>query len=143
MIKLKREKTKFWGIEYTITPMLLGTIIGDGAEWIWFSYMDDRPNYYVVRVPTGTLVSIQGRTDYFYDDVLPEIVNAIEDESYDFYGPRQWRERDRKGYVSSTRRWPIPPNFSSGSTWGEYEPDKETLRRAVVNTPMPDTKRSG
>lgn len=134
MIKLKREKGRLWGQESTITPMLLLHVIGDGVEWLWFSYLDDRPNYYVVRVPAGTHQKIEDRSDDFYDDILPEIHDSIEEEAFDFYGPRQWREYDREGYVTNNRRWPIPPHMPSGSSWGKFTPDEETLRRAgLVN----------
>lgn len=142
MIKLKREKGRLWGQEYPVTPMLLSHVIGDGSEWIWFSYMDDRPSYYVVRVPSGTHQKIENRSDDFYDDILPAIESAIDEEAFDFYGSRQWKEYDREGCVCNNRRWPIPPHFPSGSSWGKYTPDRDTLRRAgVVNSDYPTAVR--
>jgi hypothetical protein len=92
--------------------MLVEAVFGDGTEWIWFEYMDDRPQYYVARVPSGTL------TQHGYPDVINALENSIEEEAMDFYSKRAWREYDRKGYVDINRRWPIPPHMPNGSSWG-------------------------
>jgi hypothetical protein len=120
MICLQRKKTSFWGKDYYIHPMLLSEVFGDGKEVIWFEYMDDRPCFYVIRVNTGTYKQIESKADEFYDELLPVIEDAIDDEAVDFYSDRNWRERDKLGYVYDSRRWPIPPYYSSGSSWGKY-----------------------
>ena len=99
MIALKKYKTEFWGQKYTCRPMLLHRIIGDGKEWVTLQYMDDRPDYYVARVPTGTHKLIDKKSDKWYDDIMPEIEEAIADEARDFYNERNWREYEKNGYV--------------------------------------------
>jgi len=108
--------------------MLLDHVIGDGKEWVTLEYMDDRPDYYVARVPTGTHKLIEDRSEKWYSEIMPEIEQAIDDESVEFYNERNWREHDKKGYVDNSRKWPIPPYQPCGSSWSEYHPSKETLR---------------
>lgn len=129
MIALKRYRTKFWGHECLCRPMLLSEVFGDGKEWIWFGYLDDRPNYYVIRVPTRTHQLIDDQSDEWYDGLLVSIHNQIDKEAMDFYSERNWRERDRLGYVYNARRWPIPPYQPSGCAWGEIAPIKELSAR--------------
>ena len=135
MRALKRTKVNFWGHEYTVHPMLLDAVFGDGKEFVWFEYMDDRPCYYIARVPTGT------QKEKGYPAVINDIEDAIRDEAMDFYSERAWREHDRKGYVSTNRRWPIPPGMASGSAWGSYEPPEHVL--AMCNDPSSHTAGGG
>lgn len=128
MKALKRYKTTFWGQLCLCRPMLLDRVWGDGREWVWFEYMDDRPDFYVARVPTGTLEAISARTDKWYDCLMAEIEGQIDDEAKDFYSERNWREHDKKGYVYNSRKWPIPPFQACGSAWGEYEPSETILK---------------
>lgn len=121
MQPVKKYKVELWGEKRFCRPMLLDTVIGDGKEAIWIQYMDDRPNYYIVRVPTGTNALIEDRADEWCDDLLPQITEAIADEAQDFYTERAWSEYERKGYVCTSRRWPIPPSFPAGCGWGKYE----------------------
>jgi len=130
VIALPKYKTSFWGQSLICRPYLISKIFGDGAELVTFQYMDDRPDYYVARVPSGTLMAIDDQTDVWYDVLMPDIVNQIDDEATDFYTERNWRERDRKGYVCVSRRWPIPPGEASGSSWGEFSPSDDD--KAVI-----------
>lgn len=129
MQPVKKYKVEFWGEKRLCRPMLLDTVIGDGKEAIWIQYMDDRPNYYILRVPTGTNALIKDRADEWRDDLLPQITEAIADEAQDFYTERAWNEYERKGYVCTNRRWPIPPSFPVGCSWGRYELEAMNVAR--------------
>jgi len=48
--ELRRRKTKFWGRHYFITPRLVDWVHGDGLQLIYFTPLNTRPNYYVVRI---------------------------------------------------------------------------------------------
>lgn len=131
---LKREKVELWGQPHTIRPALVDKVFGDGREFVWFQSMDDRPNYYVARVPTGFSRS-NG-----YPDLIDDIEDAIRDESFDFYSERAWKEYDRFGYVDRYRRWPIPAVSLCGSEWGPFSPPDYllamcgmTLARTKIN----------
>lgn len=132
MKALKRYYVRFWGQRMICRPMLLSRVFGDGKEWITVQHMDDRPDYYVVRVPAGTLALIAQQADAWYD-LLDEIRDAIDDEAMDFYTERQWREREDKGYVCDTRKWPIPPDSPCGTSWGEYEPSEDLVASSSNN----------
>lgn len=121
MKPLKSFKTTFWGQKCVCRPMLLDHVFGDGKERIWIEHMDDRPDYYVVRVSSGTHALIESQNDEWYDHLLPSIQNTIEDEAMEFYSNRQWNEHERNGYVK-TRKWPIPPHMPSGTAWGVIKP---------------------
>lgn len=128
MKPLRRYRTTFWGQSCTSRPFLVDRVFGDGKEIITFQYMDDRPDYYVVRVGTGTAALMDRKEDEFYD-LLGRIENQIADEGMDFYSERAWREHDRKGYVYTNRRWPVPPYQPCGSSWGTYDGKLEFPRR--------------
>ena len=106
--------------------MLLTRVFGDGKEWIALAYADKRPDYYLARVPTGTHTLIEHRAAAWYD-ILREIEQAIAEEAVEFYGARQRRERDAKGCVCDTRKWPIPPATGAGVAWWIYEPSEALL----------------
>lgn len=120
MTPLKRSKDEFWGQPCWVRPYLISKIFGDGKELIWFLYLDDRPDFYVARVNSGTLKAIEKQSDRWYDDIMPDIEESIADEAMDFYREIHWKEYDRDGYVSATRDWPIPPYNGSGTSWGAY-----------------------
>lgn len=121
MKPIGKYKVNFWGQTCFCRPMVLDTVFGDGGEAIWFQYADDRPNYYIVKVPTGTGELIESRSDDWYDELLPRIAEAVADEAQEFYSDRAWREYEREGAVCTNRRWPIPPYFPAGCSWGKYE----------------------
>lgn len=130
MIALPRHKTRFWGQDYMCRPMLVSHIFGDGAELMTFEYMDDRPYYYVVLVPTGTYKEIDARSQVIHD-LIDDIQDVIETEAMEFYSDRAYNEYERKGYVLNNRRWPIPPHQPCGCSWGRYSPSKQDL--AIIN----------
>lgn len=140
MLPLTRYKTRFWGHTYICRPYLLETVFGDGQELINFEYMDDRPHYYVILVPTGTHAAIRDRAGAWYDDLLEDIEAAIEEEAGLLTTEKQEREKDRTGSISKTRTWPIPPDFANGSSWGEYTPDGprdlKTIARIRAKNPV-------
>lgn len=120
MIPLKRYKTEFWGQPCTARPYLVERVFGDGKELLWLEYMDDRPDFYVIRIPTGTHAGRKGDDCDFQDNLLPEIESTIEEEASWRMSDAAVMEYSLEGYVSRHRHWPIPPHMPSGSAWGEY-----------------------
>lgn len=53
MKKLKAVQGEWWGREYSVNPYLLDYVHVDGKQCIWFENMDDRPNFYVVKIDSG------------------------------------------------------------------------------------------
>ena len=118
MTPLPTRKGRLWGTEYDVVPYLLDDQHGDGKQWIWFGYMDDRPNYYVARVDSAADMDTEG----WYDDVLPWIEETIQYEAAEFMTDEQDDEWQATGCVTD-RAWPVPPmGGSDGSAWGSYEP---------------------
>jgi hypothetical protein len=132
MTPIKKYTARFWGRRRTVRPMLLDTVFGDGAEWIWFEHLDDRPDYYIARVPTGTL------TKTGCPEIISDVEDAIRDEASDYFSARAWREYERDGWPEQHRRWPIPPRLACGSAWGSYTPPPHV--RALAKNRKPKTK---
>ncbi len=79
----KERTVFFWGSEYQITPVLLGTVFGDGGQLMWLETTNNRPEYYVVLV--GSEIELEEshgeRGVYELFDSFPEdIYMAIEEE---------------------------------------------------------------
>ena len=66
------ERVKFWGCRYTITPRLVHEVFGDGRKLVGLSPMNMRPNYWVIRIDSGTDLE----SDEWYD-TLDEIYESI------------------------------------------------------------------
>lgn len=126
MIKLKEEKLKLWGDEKTFCPFLLEYISGDGAQLIWFEYMNDRPRYYIVRVDSEMDFG-NGITDS-NKEAMDDIMDAIVTEAEAFMTEEQLDEYCDHGYFTSDREWPIPPfEMANGYMLGPIE-DVETIK---------------
>lgn len=126
MIPLPERKAPLWGTEYDVIPYLVSSIHGDGKQWLWFRYMDDRPWFYVVRVDSS--VRAKNDNEQWRYDVLEWIENQIEDEGTTFLSDEQYDEWREKGYIEGDRPWPCPPlEAACGSDWGGYDPSAEDL----------------
>lgn len=68
-----KRTVKFWGDEYEIEPEISKEIIGDGLQLIYVGTVDQRPNYWLIRIDSKT--DIEG-----YDFDIEEIVNILEEE---------------------------------------------------------------
>lgn len=64
---------KFWGMDYTITPLLIDTVFGDGKKLFWIMPLMSRPNYYVIRVDSIA------ETDDIVCDNEENTIQAIEE----------------------------------------------------------------
>lgn len=117
----RKQAVHFWGRKYFITPRLVDQVFGDGKQLIYFASMDHRPNYYVVRVDSGT--------DVEHD--FHEETDAIEDAIVDQFG-RAARARDY---------FPMFPDQPCGTFWGVI-PHSDipwpTARRAASAPPQED-----
>lgn len=78
-LKQEQEETteSLWGCEVTFKPYLLQQVFGDGMILIYFSTLDDRPYYWLVRVDSS--VTDMGELD------SEEIHQAIEEECGCYY----------------------------------------------------------
>jgi hypothetical protein len=110
----KRHRVRFWGRNYVVSPRLVSRIFGDGQQIIWFSPLNTRPDYYVVRI--GSDVSLSNYDENCFADVyLDEIYEAIEDE----FGPATEVWVSEKNGREYTRHNPFPAlDDDSGSSWG-------------------------
>ena len=141
MKQLPTVQTTFWGSPCTCHSALLDAVYGDGSEWVWVQYLDDRPDYYVARCGAGTIAAMKTQSDAWYD-LLDDIIDAIEEEAGEGTTEEQEDEREKTGFISDTRAWPIPPGgLSSGTTWGKYNPTPEALALANgADQPRPREK---
>jgi hypothetical protein len=109
----------WWGFDYRITPRLVSTKLGDGLGLIHFTPLNTRPNYYMVRVDSSLVDDghdgdVGLNSDHFYDDVLPDIYEAIEED----FGRADWPcEEDENAEPD-----PFPAlNDDVGSCWGRID----------------------
>lgn len=83
---IKEEMTprtiRFWGAEYeNFTPVLAKERHGDGKRLMWFSSMDTRPNYYLIRVDSGLPMDDSAESmDIVYNFIDFALIEALEDE---------------------------------------------------------------
>lgn len=128
MIPLPTRKGSLWGTEYDVVPYLIEAIHGDGKRWIWYEYLEDRPNFYVVRVDSSCNL---GTDDVDNDDdyaVVDWIDEQIRDEGMCFLSEEQYEEYSENGYIEDGADFPVPPlEMPCGSAWGKYTPDEEDL----------------
>lgn len=107
------EKTRFWGRNYTITPRYVSGKIGDGGRLCFYTQLNTRPNYYVLRIDSRVGVRDLNEFD--------EICDAIDDEygSVNFHCDtcdRDWSEGDCDD-CDGDRNWPRLDD-DCGSSWG-------------------------
>lgn len=126
MKPLPEKKCALWGKEFDVVPYLIEAIHGDGKQWLWLGYLDDRPWFYVVRVDSSVMAN-NGNSEWG-EEVLPWIQNQIEEEMVYFMTDEENDEWIEKGYLEDGGTWPIPPlGGSCGCEWGEYAPNPEDL----------------
>ena len=119
MKKLPAQTQSLWGQESQVEPYLLDAKHGDGEQWLWFLYLDDRPSFYVVRVDSAADMD----SDDFYENVVEWIYDTLDEESYEFMSEECEDARENEENVD--RGWPVPPINPCGSCWGEYVPDEK------------------
>jgi hypothetical protein len=69
----KRRTVSFWGVDHEIQPALCETILGDGLQLVYVKSMDNRPNYWIIR--------IDSKTDVEADDFdIETLLEPLEEE---------------------------------------------------------------
>ena len=115
LVEVERDG-ELWGKVRRITPRLVETPIGDGKQLIWFETMDDRPNYWVLQVPS------EWDLDQIGMEEISEISDAIEDEYGECICGEEPNEED--GPTATEIKACAFPAFHDGSggcQWGEYD----------------------
>lgn len=73
------RSVRFWGREYTVTPLLVTRVLGDGGQVIAFQPLATRPDYYVVRVDSSwDLDNHHWEAPEPFIDHVDEVYEAIE-----------------------------------------------------------------
>lgn len=58
-----KRKVRWWGEEHEIEPVICETIIGDGLQLVYLSTIDQRPNYWLIRIDSKTIID-DGEFDF-------------------------------------------------------------------------------
>ena len=126
MLNIDRSKVEiedtvhWWGSDHKRTPLLVDEALGDGEQLIGLQTLNDRPNYYVIRVDSSWHLS-QCRAckddcpDYLTEH-LDEIYEAIEDQ---FGTPET--EEDVEDGEEPERGWPRF-DYGNGTCWFSLDP---------------------
>lgn len=107
--------TRFWGSEYTITPLLVDEVFGDGQLLMGIQPLNTRPNYYVVRVDSRW--SEECGSDKWFDLLDEQIYDAIADQ----FGASD--DEDDDGHAVH-EGWPAL-DLDAGCSWFEYVVDDD------------------
>lgn len=109
--------TRFWGGNYTITPLLVTEVFGDGKVLMGIRPLNTRPNYYVVRVDSKFAESDKNpsprESDEWFDFLDNELYDAIADQ----FGSADAEDDDGNPVRED---WPAL-DLDSGCGWFEYE----------------------
>lgn len=99
----KEREVQFWGGKYRISPVLVGTVFGDGKKLMFLEPLATRPEYYVIMFDSA----FDGKNIYeVLDDDLEFLYDVIGDEFGDCYD----QEDDNPD-------WPAL-NTTCGCSWG-------------------------
>lgn len=104
----RRRRVDFWGNQYTIKPLLVDAIFGDGGQMIALQPLATRPDRYLVRVDNRQ--ELEGDE---WVDLLGEIQEAIENQ----FGPAEWTDDNDK---LRHENWPSP-DWNCGCGWWTVE----------------------
>lgn len=70
----RKRKTEFWGTIHEIEPVIHSEIFGDGKQLAYLGTIDQRPNYWLIRIDS----SIDVNSDEF--DFEEHLLQPLEDE---------------------------------------------------------------
>lgn len=79
VIEVERESS-LWGRPHKVTPRLVGKVLGDGKQLIWFAPIMSRPNWYVVRIDSGWSLDNHADAGVQPVDWTEGVLLAIEEE---------------------------------------------------------------
>lgn len=126
----RHREVHWWGRDYKVKPAVVNTHLGDGKLLLWFSPLNTRPDYYLIRVDSTFFGEPGSEADY---DNVADVIEAIAEE----YGEK---EREREHLAEDLREQGIEPtgentdlagnegrlgwpvlSLDSGYTWGREE----------------------
>ena len=90
--------------------ILSETVIGDGKQLIYFGTMNQRPNYWLIRIDSET----NTESDDFNDNGIDEIIEILTEE----FG--EWNEDNEEFDPDDNCQYPII-NLNAGYFWGVCE----------------------
>lgn len=76
------RETTFWGDKFTIKPVLVDTILGDGLQLAYLGTIDQRPHYWLIRIDSKTDMEDE---DFDYETILEpieECCGRVPEEGY-------------------------------------------------------------
>lgn len=65
-----KRKTTFWGQKCEIEPQICETILGDGLQLAYLGTIDQRPNYWLIRIDSQTDLSSD---EFDFEEILEPI----------------------------------------------------------------------
>lgn len=102
----------FWGDDYeNFTPVLAKKRHSDGLRLMWFTPLNTRPNYYLIRVDSALPINDDDEVREFVEDRL---IPALEDE----FGTCDDEE--------DCEAWPML-DLGCGYSWGFFDENGEDV----------------
>lgn len=77
----EKRTVSFWGEDYEIQPVVCSTIIGDGLQLVYVKSIDQRPDYWLIRIDSKTNVD----ADDFDEETLLEPLEEEFGREPDYY----------------------------------------------------------
>lgn len=63
----RKRETTFWGEKGVIKPVICSEILGDGLQLVYLVTIDQRPNYWLIRIDSKTNISDD---DFDFETIL-------------------------------------------------------------------------
>ena len=70
-MELSKRKIKHWGTAYEVCPELFETVYGDGKQLIYLSFIDMRPDYYLIWIDSST--DLGSDDNSWIDDIIEDL----------------------------------------------------------------------
>ena len=137
----RKRTTTFWGRDFEIEPVICSEIQGDGLQLVWLSTINQRPDYWLLRIDSSTDIE----SDDFDEETLlwpleaefgchpdcllneEEFYKALKDDNYkdsDIHNYDSFEEYDKACEYPSVLWgggfWGLVVNFKTGES-GCYE----------------------
>jgi|SRR5581483_287790 len=99
--KYRKPRTvRFWGGDYTITPVVCEECHGDGKLLLQFQPLNTRPNYYIIRVDSAFFSDPDDPDGY---EKIDEVIDLLIEEFSE-------KEREREYLADDLRAQGIEPD---------------------------------